>query len=225
MDFKFIADLFLHLDRTLGEVIRQYDTWTYLILFLIVFAETGLVVTPFLPGDSLLFAAGTFAATGQLQIALVFFLLVVAAILGDTINYAIGKYLGPKIFHSDGGRFLRKEYLDRTHEFYEKHGARTIILARFVPIVRTFAPFVAGIGRMSYGLFVTYNVVGAFLWVTICTFAGYFFGRIPVVQKHFSLAILAIVALSVVPMLLEIVRHRAARRATEGRALQQEARS
>lgn len=223
MDFKFIADLFLHLDKTLGEVIRQYDTWTYLILFLIVFAETGLVVTPFLPGDSLLFAAGTFAATGQLQIALVFFLLVVAAILGDTVNYAIGKYLGPKIFHSDGGRFLRKEYLDRTHEFYEKHGAKTIILARFVPIVRTFAPFVAGIGRMSYGLFVTYNVVGAFLWVTICTLAGYFFGRIPVVQKHFSLAILAIVALSVVPMLLEIVKHRATRRATERRALQQEA--
>lgn len=213
MDLKNILEIFLHLDKTLGDVIRQYDTWTYLILFLIIFAETGLVITPFLPGDSLLFAAGTFAALGQLNLALLVFLLCVAAILGDTINYAIGKYLGPKVFHSENARFLKKEHLDRTHQFYEKYGTKTIILARFVPIVRTFAPFVAGIGRMSYGVFLTYNIVGGIFWVGICTFAGYFFGQIPVIKNNFSLAVLAIIALSILPIALEFLKHRKAAKA------------
>jgi membrane-associated protein len=205
-----IVDLFLHLDRHLSEVISEYGTWTHLILFLIVFCETGLVVTPFLPGDSLLFAAGTFAALGALDLWLVVILLIGAAIIGDTVNYWVGAYIGPRAFRGDI-RFLRKEYLDRTHAFYEKHGGKTIILARFVPIIRTFAPFVAGVGAMSYPKFITYNVVGAVLWVGIFVLGGYFFGNIPVVRENFTIVILAIIALSVMPIALEALRARRSR--------------
>jgi len=202
-----IMDLFLHLDQHLGQLISQYGTWTHLILFLIVFCETGLVVTPFLPGDSLLFAAGTFAALGALDLWMVVLLLILAAIAGDTVNYWIGAYVGPRAFRGDI-RFLRKEYLDRTHAFYEKHGGKTIILARFVPIIRTFAPFVAGVGAMSYPRFITYNVVGAVLWVGLFVLGGYFFGNISVVRENFTLVILAIIAISVLPIVIEARRAR-----------------
>jgi membrane-associated protein len=204
---KQFVDLFLHLDTHLSQVIAQYGSWTYLILFLIVFCETGLVVTPFLPGDSLLFAAGTFAALGQLDPWLMFLLLAGAAILGDTVNYWVGAAIGPRAF-SGNLRFLKKEHLDRTHAFYEKHGGKTIILARFVPIVRTFAPFVAGVGAMSYGHFLLYNVVGAVLWVGLLVPAGFFFGNIPVVRENFTIVILAIIAISVMPMVVEALRAR-----------------
>ncbi|HEY9014635.1 MAG TPA: DedA family protein, partial [Gemmatimonadales bacterium] len=196
MDFpSSVIDFFLHLDRHLSEVISRYGTWTHFILFLIVFCETGLVITPFLPGDSLLFAAGTFAALGALDLRLIMILLIVAAIAGDTINYWVGSYIGPKAFRGDG-RFLKREYLDRTHAFYEKHGGKTIILARFIPIIRTFAPFVAGVGAMSYPKFLTYNIVGAVLWVGLLVLGGYYFGNIPIVRENFSLVILAIIFLS-----------------------------
>jgi membrane-associated protein len=204
---KQFVDLFLHLDTHLSQVIAQYGTWTYLILFLIVFCETGLVITPFLPGDSLLFAAGTFAALGDLDVRLMILLLVVAAIVGDTVNYWVGAAIGPRAFQGNH-RFLKKEHLDRTHAFYEKHGGKTIILARFVPIIRTFAPFVAGVGAMSYGRFLTYNVVGAVLWVGLLVLAGFFFGNIPVVRENFTIVILAIVAISVMPIAVEAVRER-----------------
>jgi len=200
-----IVDLFLHLDQHLGQLISEYGTWTHLILFLVVFCETGLVVTPFLPGDSLLFAAGTFAALGALDLSLIVVLLIVAAIAGDTLNYWVGSYIGPRAFRGDI-QFLRKEYLDRTHAFYEKHGGKTIILARFIPIIRTFAPFVAGVGAMSYPKFLTYNVVGAVLWVGLFVLGGYFFGNITVVRENFSLVILAIIAISVLPLALEALR-------------------
>ncbi len=202
-----LIDLFLHLDQHLGEVIAQYGTWTYLILFVIVFCETGLVVTPFLPGDSLLFAAGTFAGMGALEAGWLFLLLASAAILGDTVNYWVGAAIGPRAF-TGHYRFLKKEYLDRTHRFYEKHGGKTIVLARFIPIIRTFAPFVAGIGAMHYGRFVAYNVIGGGAWVASFVFLGYFFGTIPLVQRHFSLAVLAIVFISVLPLAYEVVRAR-----------------
>jgi membrane-associated protein len=205
-----VIDLFLHLDQHLSRVIADYGVWTHLILFVIVFAETGLVVTPFLPGDSLLFAAGTFAALGSLDLWLVVVLLVAAAILGDTVNYWVGAWVGPRAF-SGNIRFLRKDYLDRTHAFYEKHGGKTVILARFVPIIRTFAPFVAGVGAMSYPKFITYNVVGAVLWVGLFVPAGYFFGNIPAVRKNFTLVILAIIALSVLPIAVEAIRSRRSR--------------
>jgi membrane-associated protein len=205
-----IIDLFLHLDQHLNRIISDYGVWTHLILFLIVFAETGLVVTPFLPGDSLLFAAGTFAALGSLDLWLLVVLLIGAAILGDTVNYWVGAWIGPRAF-SGNVRFLRKDYLDRTHAFYEKHGGKTIILARFVPIIRTFAPFVAGVGAMSYPKFITYNVVGAVLWVGLFVPAGYFFGNIPTVRENFTLVILAIIALSVLPIALEAIRARRSR--------------
>lgn len=205
-----IIDLFLHLDHHLGQLISQYGTWTHLILFLIVFCETGLVVTPFLPGDSLLFAAGTFAALGALDLWLVILLLIIAAIAGDTLNYWVGSYVGPRAFRGDI-RFLRKEYLDRTHAFYEKHGGKTIILARFVPIIRTFAPFVAGVGAMSYPKFLVYNVVGAVLWVGLFVLGGFFFGNIPAVRKNFTLVILAIIAISVLPIAVEALRARRSR--------------
>ena len=201
------VDLFLHLDQHLGQLISQYGTWTHLILFLIVFCETGLVITPFLPGDSLLFAAGTFAAIGALDLWLIVLLLIIAAILGDTVNYWIGAYVGPRAFRGDI-RFLRKEYLDRTHAFYEKHGGKTIILARFLPIIRTFAPFVAGVGAMSYPKFITYNVVGAVLWVGLFVLGGYFFGNITIVRENFTLVILAIIAISVMPIIVEALRAR-----------------
>lgn len=205
-----VIDLFLHLDQHLSEVIADYGIWTHLILFLIVFAETGLVITPFLPGDSLLFAAGTFAALGALDLWLLMVLLIAAAILGDTVNYWIGAWIGPRAF-SGNVKFLRKDYLDRTHAFYEKHGGKTVILARFVPIIRTFAPFVAGVGAMSYPKFILYNVVGAVVWVGLLVPAGFYFGNIPAVRKNFTLVILAIIVLSVVPIVLEAVRARRSR--------------
>jgi membrane-associated protein len=203
-----IVDIFLHLDRHLNEIIVAYGVWTYAILFLIVFAETGLVVTPFLPGDSLLFAAGAFAARGSLDPWWLCFLLTLAAVLGDSVNYAIGNFIGPKAFQNPSSRILRKEYLDRTHRFYEKYGGRTIILARFVPIVRTFAPFVAGVGTMSYSRFMSFNVIGGIVWVVLFVWAGYWFGNIPVVQRNFSLVVLVIIVLSVLPIVFEWFKHR-----------------
>jgi membrane-associated protein len=212
MDFlKTLIDLFLHLDQHLGELIRDYGLWTYLILFLIIFCETGLVITPFLPGDSLLFAAGTFAARGDLNVWWLFILLTVAAIIGDTVNYWIGHYVGPKVFYKENVRFLNKKHLERTHAFYEKYGGKTIIIARFIPIIRTFAPFVAGIGSMTYWRFITYNVVGGILWVGICVFAGFFFGNIEIVQRNFSLVVIAIIFISVLPVIIEFIRHRMSR--------------
>ncbi len=205
---RWLLDFFMHLDRHLAEVIQAYGTWTYALLFTIVFMETGLVVTPFLPGDSLLFAAGSFAALGALDVRLLFVLLVAAAVLGDNVNYAIGHYLGPKVFHYERSRFFNPDHLRKTHQFYEKYGVKTIIIARFVPIVRTFSPFVAGIGAMSYLRFLAYDVVGGILWVGVCTFAGYFFGNLPFVKRNFSLVIVAIVLVSVLPAVVEYVRHR-----------------
>ncbi len=209
MDFiKEIIDIFLHLDVHLDFIIRSYGTWTYAILFLIIFCETGLVVTPILPGDSLLFATGTFAARGSLDVWFVVFLLSVSAVAGDTINYWIGYKLGPQVFKKENSLFFNKEYLDRTHRFYEKYGGKTIIIARFIPIIRTFAPFVAGMGRMTYKRFITYNVVGGIGWIVILVLAGYFFGGIPFVKNNFSLIILAIIIISILPGIIEYLRHR-----------------
>ncbi|MDW8268317.1 MAG: DedA family protein [Anaerolineae bacterium] len=202
-----LISFILHVDEHLKDIIATYGTWTYLILFVIIFLETGVVVTPFLPGDSLLFAAGTFAGLGALNVVWLIVLLAGAAILGDTVNYWIGHFIGPRAF-SGNIRFLKKEYLDRTHAFYEKHGGKTIILARFIPIIRTFAPFVAGIGAMTYPKFVLYNVVGGIVWVTLFTMGGYFFGTLPVVQRHFELVVIAIIAISVMPMGIEVLRSR-----------------
>ena len=203
-----LVNIFLHLDKYLGQAISDYGTWTYLLLFLIVFCETGLVVTPFLPGDSLLFAAGALAATvPALDVKVLLLLLGVAAILGDTVNYAIGKAIGPRAFTSNV-RFLKREYLERTQQFYEKHGGKTIILARFVPIVRTFAPFVAGVGTMKYGRFVVYNVAGGCLWVAMFTLGGFFFGNLDFVKKNFSLVVVGIVLISVLPMVWELLKAR-----------------
>jgi membrane-associated protein len=202
-----IIDFILHIDQYLNEIIQAYGVWTYALLFLIIFLETGLVITPFLPGDSLLFAAGTFAALGSLNVWILWLVCFTAAVLGDTVNYWIGNKIGPRAFDQDI-RFLKREYLERTERFYEKHGGKTIILARFVPIVRTFAPFVAGVGSMRYGRFVIYNVVGAFLWTGIFIWLGYFFGNIPFVQRNFELVIVAIILVSVVPMAIEYVRSR-----------------
>jgi len=208
MDFKFILDLFLHLDKHLGEVIKDYGTWTYALLFLIIFMETGLVVTPFLPGDSLLFAAGALAATTDaMNIYLLFVILAVAAILGDTVNYWIGHSIGPRAFQGNI-RFLKKEYLDRTHQFYEKHGGKTIVLARFIPIIRTFAPFVAGVGSMSYGYFIFYNVIGGLMWCALFVFGGYFFGNLPIIKNNFSLVIIAIIIISLMPPVIEYIQNR-----------------
>jgi len=204
----YLIDVVLHLDRHLVELIRDYGAWVYLILFLIIFAETGLVVTPFLPGDSLLFVAGTLAAAGGMDIGLLILLLCVAAILGDSVNYAIGKHVGDRMVKS--GRFVRQEHVDRTHAFYEKYGGKTIVIARFVPIVRTFAPFVAGIGKMDYGRFLLFNVTGGILWVVSLTTAGYFFGNLPVVKDNLSLVVLGIVIASIMPAVIEYVRHRRA---------------
>jgi membrane-associated protein len=207
----FFVNVFLHLDKHLGEVVNSYGVWTYSILFLIIFCETGLVVTPFLPGDSLLFAAGALAASPEAGKTLnpfwLFVLLSAAAIAGDTVNYWIGAYIGPKAFSGEI-RFLKKEYLDRTHAFYEKYGGKTIIIARFVPIVRTFAPFVAGIGAMNYPKFILYNIVGGVAWVAAFIFGGYWFGNIEFVKKNFSLVVVAIILISVMPMVVEYLRAR-----------------
>ena len=203
-----LIDLFLHLDKHLNEIISQYGAITYLILFLIIFAETGLVVTPFLPGDSLLFAAGALSVSGSINVLILFFLLCIAAVIGDSVNYAFGKYLGPKIFEKERIRFLKKEHLDRTHAFYAKHGGKTIIIARFIPIIRTFAPFVAGIGSMAYFKFISYNIIGGIAWVAIFIFGGYFFGNLPFVRSNFSIVIIAIVLISVLPAVFEFFRGR-----------------
>jgi membrane-associated protein len=200
-----LVDFILHLDVHLNAIIQNFGIWTYLILFLIIFLETGVVVTPFLPGDSLLFAAGSFAALGSLNVWVLFIILTLAAILGDTLNYWIGHFIGPRAF-SGNVRFLKKEYLDRTHGFYEKHGGKTIILARFIPIIRTFAPFVAGIGAMDYPRFFLFNVTGAVLWVSLFTFGGYFFGNLPFVQDNFTFVILVIIVISVLPGVFEFLR-------------------
>lgn len=197
-----IGDLFLHLDVHLGNVIGAYGAWTYGLLFLIIFCETGLVVTPFLPGDSLLFAAGAFAAQGSLDPLLLFILLSTAAIVGDSVNYAVGAYIGPRVFGMQFP-FLRQEHLLRTERFYERHGGKTIILARFIPIIRTFAPFVAGIGTMSYPRFLSYNIFGGILWVALFIFGGYFFGNIPFVQARFEWVIVGIIVVSVLPIVRE----------------------
>lgn len=198
-------DLFLHLDKHLSDIIQQYGVWTYAILFLIIFVETGLVVMPFLPGDSLLFAAGAFAAKGDLNLALLMVLLFIAAVIGDTLNYAIGNFIGPKVFSRDY-RFIKRKHLEKTHEFYEKHGGKTIIIARFIPIIRTFAPFVAGVGSMTYRRFIVYNLIGGFVWVVAFLTLGYFFGNLPIVKKNFTLVIFAIIFISILPPFIEAFR-------------------
>ena len=214
---QYLIELFLNLDEHLSAIIQNYGTWTYLLLFLVIFMETGLVITPFLPGDSLLFAAGTFASPAlgsALNIWILWASLCIAGILGDTVNYWIGHAIGPRAFSGEI-RFLKKEYLDRTHEFYEKHGGKTIILARFVPIIRTFAPFVAGVGSMTYGHFISYNLIGGILWVTLFTWGGYFFGTLPFVQQNFTLVVLAIIMISVMPAVVEVIKERARTAKTE----------
>ncbi|MFZ1984241.1 MAG: DedA family protein [Desulfatitalea sp.] len=205
---KFAIDIILHLDRHLAEIIQQYGFWTHLLLFLIIFCETGLVITPFLPGDSLLFAAGTFAALGALDLGWLAISLSIAAVLGDTINYWAGSIVGPKVFSSESSRLLNKNHLRQTHAFYEKYGGKTIIIARFVPIVRTFAPFVAGIGKMTYARFIVYNIVGGVGWVLLFCLAGYFFGNIPVVKRNFTLVIFAIIIISVIPGVVAYFKER-----------------
>lgn len=205
-----MIDFILHFDEHLKAFTENYGTLTYIILFAIVFAETGLVVTPFLPGDSLLFAAGAIAALGTLNVWVIVAVLIVAAILGDTVNYWIGNYIGPRAF-SGAIPLLQKHHLERTQEFYEKHGGKTIILARFVPIVRTFAPFVAGVGTMEYGRFLLYNVVGGVIWVLLFTLAGYYFGNLPFVKENFELVVIVIILISVLPAVWEMFKARSAR--------------
>jgi membrane-associated protein len=204
-----LIDLFLHLDVHLDEFVGQYGVWVYALLFTIIFAETGLVVTPFLPGDSLLFAAGAIAARGKLSVGGLFFLLAGAAILGNTINYSIGHFIGPRVFRADEGHpLLNRQHLDRAHAFFEKYGGMAVVLTRFVPIIRTFVPFVAGAGAMRYAAFAFYNVIGGVLWVGICLGAGYAFGNVPVVKNNFSLVAIGIVAVSLIPVAIEWLRHR-----------------
>jgi membrane-associated protein len=204
---KHVIDLFLHVDKHLLDLVQTYGSWAYGILFGIVFMETGLVVTPFLPGDSLLFAAGALAGAGALDIRVIIPLLILAAVSGDNVNYFIGRKVGPRVFH-EGNRFFKREYLHRTHDFYARHGGKTLVLARFVPIVRTFAPFVAGIGRMHYPRFLAFSVGGGTLWVGLFGLLGYFFGSLPVVKENFSIAVLAIIVISVAPMVIEIWKAR-----------------
>lgn len=201
-----LIEIFLHLDVHLGELTAQYGTFTYVILFLVIFAETGFVFTPFLPGDSLLFAMGTLAALGSLNVYFCFFLVVVAALTGDNVNYWVGHFLGIKILKNNSGRFIKKEYLVKTGAYFEKYGGKTIIIARFVPIVRTFTPFTAGIGRMNYLKFISYSIAGALLWSGLLVFLGYYFGNLPFIKKNFSLAILTVILISIMPAIIEIVR-------------------
>jgi membrane-associated protein len=203
-----LLDFFIHLDRYLPLIIDTFGIWAYVIVFLVVFCETGLVVTPILPGDSLLFALGTFAALGSLNIEALLILLCIAAIAGDTVNYTIGHYIGPKVFHYEDSRFFKKEYLVKTHRFYEKHGGKTIVIARFMPIIRTFAPFVAGVGAMSYPQFILYNISGGIAWVCVFLLGGYFFGNIPAVKSNFTVVIIAIVIVSVMPGFIEYWRQK-----------------
>jgi len=213
MDFiYFLIDFILHIDVHLAELVAEYGIWIYAILFLILFCETGLVVTPFLPGDSLLFVAGALSAlpSNDLNVHMMVMLMIVAAILGDAVNYTIGRLFGDRLFSNPNSKIFRRSYLDKTHAFYDKHGGKTIVLARFVPIVRTFAPFVAGMGHMSYRHFAAYNVIGALLWVLLFTYAGYLFGDLSVVQENLKLMIVAIIVLSILPGVVEIIRHRRA---------------
>jgi len=203
-------DLVVHLDQHLRALAQNYGGWVYAVIFLIVFLETGLVVTPFLPGDSLLFVAGTLAAAGELHVHGLVALLILAAIMGDSVNYGVGRFLGPRVFRFEDSRFFKRAYVERTHAFFEKHGGKTIIIARFVPIIRTYAPFVAGIGAMSYRQFLLFNVTGAILWVTSLTYAGYFFGNLPVVKDNLTLVIVGIIVLSIMPGLIEFWRARRA---------------
>ncbi|EPN4497531.1 DedA family protein [Yersinia enterocolitica] len=213
MEFiRFVIDFILHIDVHLAELVAQYGVWVYGILFLILFCETGLVVTPFLPGDSLLFVAGALASlpSNDINVHIMVALMVTAAILGDTINYTIGRVFGEKLFSNPDSKIFRRSYLDKTHQFYEKHGGKAIILARFVPIIRTFAPFVAGMGKMSYRHFAAYNVIGALVWVLLFTYAGYWFGNMPFVQDNLKLLIVAIIVVSILPGVFEVWRHRRA---------------
>ena len=203
-------DVVLHLDQHLQALVASHGAWIYLILFLIVFCETGLVVTPFLPGDSLLFVAGTVAASGGMDIHLLVLLLIIAAVLGDAVNYGVGHYIGPRIFSHSESRWLNPKHLQRAHDFYEKYGGKTIIIARFVPIIRTYAPFVAGAASMTYAKFALFNVSGAVLWVTSLGYAGYFFGNLPVIKNNLTLVIIGIIILSILPGVIEILRHRKA---------------
>lgn len=212
-------DLFLHLDKHLLEFVQQHGAMVYALLFLIVFCETGLVVTPFLPGDSLLFAAGAIAAAGDMNVWLVMLLLVVAAVIGDAVNYAVGKFIGPRVFRKEEnvgliGRLLNRKHLDKAHAFYERHGGKAVVIGRFVPIVRTFVPFVAGAGAMNYPRFAFYNIFGAVLWVGLCTMAGYIFGNLPFVKDNFSVIVLGIVAVSVIPIGIELLKSRRSGAAT-----------
>jgi membrane-associated protein len=214
-----LIDLFLHVDEHLAEFVGAHGRLVYGLLFAIIFAETGLVVTPFLPGDSLLFAAGALAGTGILDVRLLMVLLFIASVLGDAVNYSVGRYIGPRVFRPEGrrglvARLLNPRHLERTHEFFERHGGKAVVLARFVPIVRTFIPFVAGAGAMTYSTFALYNVLGGALWVFICVGAGYMFGAIPVVKENFELVVVGIVAVSVLPMAIEVLRHWRAERQT-----------
>ncbi len=206
--FNFLIDFILHLDTHLTDLVTRFGGLTYGILFTIIFAETGLVVTPFLPGDSLLFAAGAISALGSLNIWFLTLLLIIAAILGDTVNYWIGHFFGQKIVDNKRIKFINQEHIDKTQDFYKKHGGKTIILARFVPIVRTFAPFVAGVGKMDYKKFITYNIVGGIVWVTLFTFAGYFFGNLEFVQENFHYVVFAIIFLSIIPVIYEYIQNK-----------------
>ncbi len=204
--FFYFIDIILHIDKYLSIIITSFGVWSYLVLFIIVFCETGLVVTPFLPGDSLLFAAGAFAAIGAFDPQLVIITFATAAIAGDNVNYWIGRTAGPKIFHKENVRFLNKKHLERTHEFYERHGGKTVILARFLPIIRTFMPFVAGVGRMNYPRFLAYDIFGGIIWPAIFVLAGYYFGNLPIIRRYFSLAVIAIIFISVLPILYQIIK-------------------
>ena len=208
--FSFIIDFILHIDQHLTELAAQYGVWIYGILFLIIFCETGLVVMPLLPGDSLLFAAGSIAAIGEMNIHLMVVLLIIAAILGDAVNFMVGKFFGEKLFANPNSKIFKQSHLQKTQQFYAKHGGKTIILARFIPIVRTFAPFVAGMGHMTYHHFLAYNVIGGVLWVTIFSYLGYFFGNMDIVKDNLSLVLVAIIVLSILPAIIEIIRHKRA---------------
>ncbi len=209
MEFLHSAlDFVLHLDTHLADIISQYGVWTYAILFLVIYSETGLVVAPFLPGDSLLFASGALAAAGSMEILIVYPLLICASVLGDTTNYTIGYNFGHRFLMNRDSKIFKREYIEKTQGYYEKYGAKTMVIARFVPIVRTFAPFMAGVGKMKPRTFATYIVIGATLWVSVCMLTGYFFGNLEFVKKHFGMVIIAIIIISVLPAVVEIIRHK-----------------